>query len=321
MKEPASSLSECTPPTGMPPEEFEELRSKIFRLKRELNAVIVAHNYQRPEVQDVADFVGDSLELARKAREYEADVIVLCGVRFMAESAVIVNPTRAVLLAEGSAGCPMADMIEVEDVVEWRTKYPRAAVVCYVNTSAAVKAESDICCTSANAVRVVESVPNDEVIFIPDQNLGHFVSTKTAKKVYPYPGFCVTHHRLTSEQVKAAREAHPEAKVVVHPECTPEVVKMADAVLSTSQMVRYVKESSAKTFLIGTEAGLLHRLNQDSPDKTFYVISNALLCPNMKRTTLRSVATTMELRQNVVMIPEDIRAKAQRALERMLEIG
>lgn len=319
-QQPVSTLSECVPPIGMTPEEFEELRAKIFRLKKELNAVIVAHNYQRPEVQDIADFVGDSLELARKGKEADADVIVLCGVRFMAENCVIVNPTRTVLLAEGSAGCPMADMIDVDDVREWRAMYPKAAVVCYVNTSAAVKAESDVCCTSANAVKVVEAVPNDEIIFIPDQNLGHFVSTKTSKKVYPYPGFCVTHHRLTPEQVKRAKEVHPGAKVVVHPECTPAVVELADAVLSTSQMVRYVCESPAKVFLIGTEAGLLHRMTKDNPNKTFYVISNALLCPNMKRTTLRSVATTMELKQNVIRIPEEIRLKAQRALERMLEI-
>ncbi|MBI2908150.1 MAG: quinolinate synthase NadA [Chloroflexi bacterium] len=301
--------------------EFEELRSKIFRLKKEMNALIVAHNYQRPEVQDIADFVGDSLELARQGKETGADVIVLCGVRFMAENCVIVNPSRTVLLAEGSAGCPMADMIEVEDVREWRARYPKAAVVCYVNTSAAVKAESDVCCTSANALQVVDATPNDEIIFIPDQNLGHWVSTKTTKKVYPYPGFCVTHHRLTAGQVRAAREAHPEAKVIAHPECTAEVLALADAVLSTSQMIRYVKESSAKVFLVGTEAGLLHRMARENPDKTLYVISNALLCPNMKRTTLRSVATTMELERNVIKIPEEIRARAQRALERMLQIS
>lgn len=314
-------MSECMPPLGMSQEEFEDLRAKIFRLKKEYNAFIAAHNYQRPEVQDIADFVGDSLELARKGKEAKADMIVLCGVRFMAESCVIVNPTRTVLLAEGSAGCPMSDMIEVDDVREWRSRYPNASVVCYVNTSAAVKAESDVCCTSANAVKVVEAVASDEVIFVPDQNLGHFVSTQTRKTVHAYPGYCVTHHRLSVEQVRKAKQAYPDAKVVVHPECTPEVAELADAVLSTSQMIRYVKDSPAKTFLIGTEAGLLHRMTQDNPDKQFYVISNALLCPNMKRTTLRSVATTMETRANVIKIPEDIRQKAQRALDRMLEIS
>jgi len=256
--------------------QVRTLQERVLELKRKLNAVIVAHNYQRPEVQDLADFVGDSLELARKCTQVEADVIVFCGVHFMAESAAILNPARTVLLSEVTAGCPMADMVTVEDLREWKARYPNAAVVCYVNSSAAVKAESDICCTSANGVKIVESLPHDEIIFVPDYNLGHFISTQTRKRIILYPGFCVTHARLKPEQVRRAKRAHPEAKVVVHPECVPEVVAMADAVLSTSQMLRYVKESPARTFLIGTEAGLVYRMQKENPDKEFYVIATAL---------------------------------------------
>ena len=302
-------------------DRITELRERILELKRKLNAVIVAHNYQRPEVQDVADFVGDSLELARRTRDVEADVIVFCGVHFMAENAVILNPTRTVLLAEGSAGCPMADMIDVDDLREWRQRYPQAAVVCYVNSTAAVKAESDICCTSANAVKVVESLPHEEVLFIPDQHLGHYVSTKTSKRIILYPGFCITHVRLTAKQVIRAKELHPQAPVVVHPECTAEVIALADAVLSTSQMVKYATQSPAQTLLIGTEEGLLHRLRKENPAKAFYLISNSMFCPNMKRTKLETVLKTMELGCNAIAIPEEIRVKALGALDRMLAVA
>ncbi len=301
-------------------QDIGRLQRQIRGKAREMNAVIVAHNYQRPEVQDVADFVGDSLELARLCAQTEAEVIVFCGVNFMAENAVILNPSRQVLLAEGTAGCPMADMIDEVDLREWRARYPGAAVVAYINTTAAVKAESDICCTSANAARVVDSVPNDEVIFVPDENLAHWVSTQTTKKVIPYPGFCITHRRLNAEQVRRARALHPEAPVVVHPECLPEVADLADAVLSTSQMVRFCRESPARSFLIGTEMGLLHRMQKENPDKTFYVMSPGLVCPNMKRTHLDIVLRTMEERRNQVTVPEEVRARAQRALERMLAV-
>jgi len=302
-------------------EDTAYLQERIRELRRQLNAVIVAHNYQRPEVQDVADFVGDSLELARKCAQTDAGVIVFCGVNFMAENAAIVNPTREVLLAEATAACPMAEMIDPEDVREWRWRYPRAGVACYVNTTAAVKAESDICCTSANAVKVVESLPQEEVIFVPDRNLAHFVAQRTKKGIIPYPGFCITHRRLIPEQVCRAKELHPEARVVVHPECLPEVQAMADAILSTSQMVRYCRESEATTFLIGTEEGLLHRLRKENPGKTFYLISPGLICPNMKKTRLETVLRTMELRRNVVVVPEATRVRALQALERMLAIA
>lgn len=303
-------------------EQIAQLQAKILELKKKLKAVIVAHNYQRPEVQDIADFVGDSLELSRKAKEVaDAREIIFCGVHFMAETAAILNPTRPVLLAEGTAGCPMADMIDVPDLLEWKARYTQAAVVCYINTTAAVKAECDICCTSANAIEIVESLSNEEILFIPDMNLGHYVSTKTKKKMILYPGFCITHKRLQAEQVRRAREAHPEALVIVHPECTPEVIAQADAVLSTSQMVRFAKESPAQSFLIGTEEGLLHRLRLENPNKTFYVISNSMVCPNMKRTTLDRVLRTMEEQRNRIIVPEDVRLKALRAVERMLAVG
>ncbi|MEW6033898.1 MAG: quinolinate synthase NadA, partial [Chloroflexota bacterium] len=282
-----------------PAAELAVLRERILQLKAEMKAVVVAHNYQHPEVQDIADFVGDSLELSRRSTELPARAIIFCGVHFMAETAAILNPDKAVYLAHGTAGCPMADMIDAAELREWKSRYPRAAVVCYVNTTAEVKAESDICCTSANAVKVVESVPQDEILFIPDENLGRFVAARTKKRMVFYPGFCITHARLSPEQVKLARSLHPEALVVVHPECKPEVTALADAVLSTSQMVRFCKESSARSFLIGTEMGLLHRLRREAPGKEFYLISNSLICPNMKKTTLDSVLETMRLKRNV----------------------
>ena len=265
--------------------------------------------------------MGDSLELARKSIQVEGDVIVFCGVHFMAETAAILNPTRTVILSEANAGCPMADMIDVPELQRWKQSYPQAAVVCYVNSSAAVKAESDICCTSANAVKVVESLPNEEILFIPDQNLGYYVSTRTEKRIIIYPGYCITHHRVRPEQVRRAKELHPEAVVIVHPECVPEVVAMADAVLSTSQMLRFARESPAKTFLIGTEFGLLHRMGKENPEKTFYAVSTALVCPNMKKTRLESVATTMEMRRNVITVPEEIRLRAKQAVDRMLAVA
>ena len=301
--------------------DFNQLKEKIARLKEELKAVIVAHNYQRPEVQDIADFVGDSLELSRQCTEVDAETIVFCGVRFMAETAAIVNPERTVLLSEGSAGCPLADMISTDELRQWKQRYPRASVVCYVNSSAEIKAESDVCCTSANGVEIVESVPSDDIIFVPDQNLGHYISTQTKKNIVLYPGFCYVHHRIKPEQVKLAKELHPQAKVIVHPECRPEVIKLAEAALSTSQMLRYIKANRHKSFIIGTEEGLLHRLRQENPDKSFYLISNSQICTDMKKTTLETVARTMELRQNIVTVVEEVRIKAKQAVDRMLAIS
>jgi len=297
-----------------------ELRDKIDKLKKSLNAVIVAHNYQRPEVQDIADFVGDSLELARRCTQVDAEVIVFCGVHFMAESAAILNPERTVLLSEADAGCPMADMISAKDLREWKERYPNAAVVCYVNSTAAVKAQSDICCTSANGLEVVESLSHDEIIFVPDQHLGHYIATKTDKRMILYPGFCPPHQRLVPRHIKLGKELHPDAVVLVHPECSSEVIALADRALSTSQTIRYVKESDAKIILIGTEEGILHRMRRESPEKTFHLLTTGLLCPDMKRTSLESVVRTMEQRRNVVKVPEDVRVAAKLALDRMLAV-
>ena len=304
----------------MSDKDFERLSSRIAELKKSLNAVIVAHNYQRPEVQDIADFVGDSLELARKCTQVDAKVIVFAGVHFMAESAYILNPGRKVLLTESEAGCPMADMITEDDLLEWKQRYPEAAVVCYINSSAAVKALSDICCTSANGVQVVQSLPQKEILFVPDQNLGHFISRKTDKKMILYPGFCITHQRVIPRHVDLARERYPGCVVLVHPECRPDVVDKADAAMSTSQMLRHVKESKSRLFIIGTESGLLHRLGKENPAKEFHLLTEGLVCPNMKRTTLTSVVRTMEEMRNSITVPEEVRLKAKGALDRMLKV-
>lgn len=301
-------------------DNLEQAKERIARLKRELNAIIVAHNYQRPETQDIADFTGDSLELARKCAEVEAETIVFCGVRFMAETAAILNPSSMVLLSHPDAGCPLADMIDVKKLRQWKAQYPEAAVVAYVNTTAAIKAESDICCTSANGVEVVNAVPNEEILFIPDQNLGHYISTKTKKRIILYPGFCDTHAKVTAEQVRLAKQRYPQAKVLVHPECHPEVIKLADAALSTAQMLRYAKQSNEKTFLIGTEEGILHPLRKQNPEKEFHLLSDSFICHDMKKTTLETVIETMQTKSNVVTVPEEIRIKAKQAIDRMLAI-
>ncbi len=302
-------------------EQAQKAEEKIVRLKKELNAIILAHNYQRPEVQALADFTGDSLELARQCVGTEAEVIVFCGVRFMAETAAILNPTATVLLSHPNAGCPLADMISVKSLGQWKRRYPEAVVVAYVNTTAAIKAESDICCTSANGVEVVNAIPNDEVLFVPDQNLGHYVSTKTSKKVILYPGYCSVHADVTAEEVRLAKERYPQARVLVHPECRAEVIDLADAALSTSQMLRYARRSNDRAFLIGTEEGILYPLRKQNLDKELFLLSRKLLCPDMKKTTLEILSETMEAREHVVTIPEEMRLRAKRAIDRMLEVG
>ncbi len=325
--------------------DIDALRDKILRLKKDLNAIILAHNYQRPEVQDIADITGDSLELSRTAAKTDCKVIVFCGVHFMAESASILSPDKTVLLPELSAGCPMADMVTVTGprktrrefytdrlgiafefadeftLLDMKKKYPGVPVVAYVNTSAAVKAESDICCTSSNVVKVVESLKEDTVICIPDRNLSAYAARRTKKKIISWDGFCNVHQgHLDIEDVNKARAAHPDAALVVHPECPPEIQDMADQITSTSGMLRFCRESNHKEFIIGTEEGLLHRLRKESPDKKFYLVSNEMVCPNMKRTKLESVLTAMEKMQYVIKVPENIRVPAKRALDRMLEI-
>jgi len=298
-----------------------ELREKILELKKERNAIILAHNYQIGEVQDIADFVGDSLDLSQKAANTDAEVIVFCGVHFMAETASILSPEKTVLLPDINAGCPMANMITVEGLREKRGEHPNAPVVCYVNTTAAVKAESDICCTSANGVKVVQSLEAEAVIFIPDQYLGHYVSTKTDKKIVLWPGFCPTHAKIMPEHVTKLKREYPHAKVVVHPECRPEVIALADEALSTSGIVKYAAREDVQELIVGTEVGILHRLKKENPGKKFIPASPRAVCPNMKLITLEKVLWSLEEMSPEVKVPEDIRIKAKAAVDRMLEIG
>ncbi len=294
---------------------------RIKRLKKEKNAIILAHNYQRGDVQDAADFVGDSFGLSQKAVSSGADVIVFCGVDFMAESAAVLNPEKTVLMPELSAQCPMAGMITPESLKLEKKKHPGAAVVCYVNTSAAVKAESDVCCTSANAIKVVNSMEEDELIFVPDRNLALYVAANTEKKIIPWNGYCPTHHLILPGDILLEKEEHPDALVLVHPECRPEVVALADKVLSTSGMLKYAAQSSSKEFIIGTEIGLLHRLNKENPGKKFIPATRYAVCPNMKMNTLGSIIRALERNEHIIKVPEDIRKRAKLALDRMLEVG
>lgn len=293
-----------------------------MKLKKERSAVIIAHNYQRDEVQEIADITGDSLALSQAVVRTDEEVIVFCGVHFMAESAAILNPEKKVLLPVEEAGCPMADMIDVQRLKEKKTEYPDAAVVCYVNSSAAVKAESTICCTSSNAIDVVRSLTNKRIIFVPDKNLGRYVQSLVRdKEIILWQGFCPTHIRLTDKEVKQAKEAYPEAEFIAHPECQPNVLELADHICSTGGMFKYVRKSLCKEFIIGTECGMLYRLRKENPDKQFFIPSERLVCPNMKKTTLGWVLHSLENMEYKVVVPEDIRIKAQDALDRMLAIS
>jgi len=302
--------------------DYSEMHAEIRRLAREKEAVILAHNYQRPEVQDVADITGDSLGLSRQAAASTAKMIVFCGVHFMAETAAILAPDRPVVFPEMAAGCPMADMVDVEGLQALKDEHPGAVVVSYVNTTAAVKAISDICCTSANAAKIVQSIPpGREIIFTPDENLGAWAAKKAGRELILWPGFCPTHNWIKVSDVEAARAAHPGAKVVVHPECRPEVSAIADAVESTSGMVRFCREDDAKEYLIGTELGMLYRLAQDCPGKVFYPVTEIAVCRNMKMTTLEKVLAALRTEGPVVTVDPDTRAKALTAVQRMLEVG
>jgi len=296
------------------------IQDEILRLKEEREAIILAHNYQVPEVQDVADVVGDSLELSRAAASMKGKVIVFCGVDFMAETAAILSPEKTVLLPAGDACCPMADMISADELRFVKSRNPDSAVVCYVNTTADVKAESDICCTSSNAVKVVNSVKEDTVIFVPDKNLGSYAKRFTDKTVLPWEGFCIVHDRLTAEDVKAARKLHPHAEVLVHPECRASVIDLADHVASTSGIIRRVGDSASEEFIIGTEIGILHRLAKLYPEKRCYPLSEGAVCKNMKKTDLAKVHDALVTLRPVVSVPEDIAQKARGAIERMLAI-
>ncbi len=298
-----------------------ELTENILKLKKERNAIILAHNYQLGEVQDLADFVGDSLELSQKAATTDAEVIVFCGVHFMAETASILSPDKIVLLPDIHAGCPMADMITAKGLRERKRELPSTTVVCYINSSAEVKAESDVCCTSANAVKVIESLDAEEILFVPDQYLGHYISTRTDKRMSFWPGFCPTHIRIQPQYITNLRQEHPQAKVVVHPECRPEVIALADEVLSTGGMCRFARETEAQKIIVGTEIGIIHRLRKENPGKKFIPASEQAVCPRMKLTTLENVLWSLQEMTPQVKVPEEIRIKAKVAVDKMLEIG
>lgn len=293
---------------------------EILALKKEHNAVILAHNYQVPEVQDIADLIGDSLELSRAAARLDSDVIIFCGVDFMAETAAILSPQKKVVLPAKDAWCPMAHMITPEQLREMKALYPDAATVCYVNSTAEVKAESDVCCTSANGVQVVNSLEQDRVIFVPDRNLASYVSRFTKKQIIPWNGYCYVHDRFTPDEIRAARELHPNAEVLVHPECRPEVIDAADFVFSTSGMGRHARTSEAREFVIGTELGMIYRLKKDNPLKEFYPLSNKAVCQNMKKTSVDKVLRALQTLEPRVTVPPEIASRARGSIERMLAV-
>lgn len=297
-----------------------ELKEEIKRLKRERDAVILVHNYQRPEIQEIADYLGDSLDLSRLASKLPQSIIVFCGVKFMAESAKVLSPEKTVLLPRLDAGCPMADMITAEELKEMKKEYPKAKVVCYVNTSADVKAESDICCTSANAVKAVKSLKSKRIIFVPDKNLANYVAEQTKKEIIPWHGYCYVHEFITLSDIKEQKRLHPDARVMVHPETRPEVVKVADYVLGTMGMVNLAKKSIIKEFIVGTEEGLVHRLRKENPGKKFYLPSRKPICSNMKKTHLEDLYYGLRDLKFKIEIDKTIIKKAKRALKKMIAI-
>ena len=297
------------------------LREKILQLKEERKAIILAHNYQTGEVQDIADFVGDSLGLSQQAAKTDAEVIVFCGVHFMAETAAILSPDKIVLLPDLNAGCPMADMITAEQLREEKMKNPGARVVCYVNSTAEVKAECDVCCTSSNSIKVVESLDEERpIIFVPDKYLGSYIATKTRQRLILWPGYCPTHMKISVDDIVTLKNQYPQAEILVHPECRPEVIVKADYVLSTGGIIKRVRQSSAKEFIIGTETGILHRLRKENPEKVFIPASMRAVCPNMKSITLEKVLWSLERMEFQIAVPPHIRERALRAVNRMLEL-
>lgn len=298
----------------------EQLLEKIEKLKDQRQAVILAHNYQPSEVQDIADFTGDSLGLSVQAAKTDAKVIVFCGVKFMAETAAILSPEKTVLMPDKNAGCPMADMITAEQLRELKAENPAAVVVCYVNSTADVKAESDYCCTSSNAVQVVKSLPADRpVIFVPDKNLGQHVANLTARQIIFWPGYCATHVMITPDDVQTAKRKHPKAKVLAHPECTDQVRQLADELLSTGQMLKFTAGGDGE-YIIATETGILHSLQKQNPRAKFFAATERGICPNMKRVTLDKVLWSLEDMKYKITVDKTIAARARKALDRMLEI-
>ena len=294
---------------------------RIKKLKKQRKAVIIAHNYQPDIIQEIADITGDSLELGRKASKTKAEVIIFCGVKFMAETAAIISPEKTVLLPEPKADCALARMITVDRLKDLKKKHPKAGVVAYVNSPAEIKAESDICCTSSNAVKVVNALPHQEIIFLPDKNLGRYVSVYTAKKVILWEGFCPTHALVKAEEVLKVKEAHPQAEFIAHPECVPEVLALADYVCSTAGMFKYTRETKVKELIIGTEQGMLYRLRKENPGKKFYLASPTLICPNMKLITLDKIIKALERNEYQIKVDELVRRPAYEAIKRMLEVS
>lgn len=298
----------------------KEVIEEIERLKFEQKAIIIAHNYQIPEVQDIADFVGDSLQLSREAAKLDSEVIVFCGVHFMAETAAILAPAKTVLIPDIHAGCPMADMITAEELNHWKKEYPGKPVVCYINTSAEVKAECDICCTSSNALKVIDSIADDTILFAPDKNLAAYVSRFTDKKVIPWDGYCYVHHNFRASHVRNKRELFPDAEVWVHPECRPEVIDLADKTLSTGQMVNEAQVTKKKQVILGTEEGIIHRLNKLNPETLFIPVRDHGVCSNMKKINLNKVLRSLQEMKFKVDVPEVIRRRARGAIEKMIHI-
>ncbi len=299
----------------------DDLKQQIRQLAKDRDALLIAHNYQRDEVQEIADITGDSLALSMEAARTERTVIVFCGVHFMAESAAILAPEKTVLLPRPDAGCPMADMVTADGLRKLKRQHPDGTVVTYVNSSAAVKAESDICCTSSNAISVARSLPGTKLLMVPDRNLGRYIARQVPEKEYVFwEGYCPTHDRLKTEEVIKAKADHPGALFMAHPECRPDILDLADHICSTSGMYEFARSSSASTFIVGTEEGILWRLRRDNPDKTFIIPSRGLICPNMKLTSLEDIRTSLETLQPRITVPEEIRIRAKQSLERMLAV-
>jgi quinolinate synthase len=299
-----------------------ELTEKIKKLKKEKNAVILAHNYQLPEIHDIADFVGDSLGLSMSAAKTDADIIVFCGVHFMAETAKILSPQKTVLLPDKNAGCPMADMITADDLKSLQAAHPKAVTLCYVNTSAAVKAQCDYCCTSANALKMAQNIlkKNEEIIFIPDKYLAQYVEGQVGRKFITWEGYCPTHARILPENIIGAKKLHPRAKVLAHPECKSQLTELADVVASTEKMCAYVQNTPDTEFIIATEIGIIHRMKKENPGKSFYPASDKATCPNMKRINLEKVLWSLEDLTYEITVPQDIMDKARLSIERMLQV-
>lgn len=303
-------------------EMVQQYYKEINRLKKDVNAIILAHYYQRPEIQDIADYVGDSFGLAKTAAESKADIIIFCGVHFMAESAAILSPEKEVYMPEAKAGCPMAEMADAEGLKKLKEKHPNAVVVSYVNTTAAVKAESDYCCTSSNVVKIFEQIPEDkQIIFVPDKNLGDYAAKQSGREIILWPGYCNTHDSLLPEDVAEIKEKYPEAKVAAHPECRPEVLELVDYIGSTAGLMKYVSDTDYKQYIIATEMGLLHPLRTNNPEKEIILASNKLVCPNMKLTTLPKLVEVLRNREHLIEVDEEIAKKAKIALKRMLEVS